>query len=122
MDRKVTNAFTSKRAMKVLEDACGQVGVSSGGATLIRLGENAIFRLPEPDLIVRIARDVEVLDDARKEVLVAAWLREAGLLAARTADIPQPIIAKDHPVTFWQPIPDSGRKARAGELAKALHA
>ncbi|MBE1485213.1 phosphotransferase family protein [Plantactinospora soyae] len=113
--------FTSDEAVTVLGEACRTVGVPTSGATMIRLGENAIFRLPAAGLIVRISRSVEVLDDARKEVLVSAWLRDAGLPAARTADIPQPIVTLSHPVTFWHPIVDTGRKARADELAAALH-
>ncbi|AVT32462.1 aminoglycoside phosphotransferase family protein [Plantactinospora sp. BC1] len=113
--------FSSDEAVKVLGEACRTIGVSTKDAALIRLGENAIFRLPAANLIVRIARGVDVIEDARKEVRVSDWLRNAGLPAARTADFPQPIVALDHPVTFWHPIVDSGRKARAAGLAAVLH-
>lgn len=45
-------------------------GLAPDGARLIRLGENALFRLEQPPVIVRIARSSEYLDDVRREVLV----------------------------------------------------
>jgi aminoglycoside phosphotransferase (APT) family kinase protein len=64
-------------------------------------------------------------DDAVKEANVSAWLAEAGCPAARLADVPQPVEAEGHPVTFWRYI--DGREgadedvAVLGRLLRRLH-
>jgi aminoglycoside phosphotransferase (APT) family kinase protein len=112
--------FTSSSAANVLEDACRQANLDTTGVQLMRLGENAIFALEHPSVVVRISRGMEVLNDARKEVRVADWLETCGIPAARLYHIDQPMIVREHPVTFWQRVPDSGRKASAGELGTVL--
>jgi aminoglycoside phosphotransferase (APT) family kinase protein len=112
--------FTSADALATLEEACQATGQSAEGATLMRLGENAIFRLARDQVVVRIARDLSILNDAKKEVAVASWLRGAHLPAAETTERPQPIIARGKPVTFWKLIEDSGTKASVAELGTIL--
>jgi aminoglycoside phosphotransferase (APT) family kinase protein len=116
--------FTGAEAEATLAEACQAVGLAHGGAELMRLGENAIFRLADDPVVVRIARGREVLDDAAKEVAVAAWLHDARLPAAETADYSQPVIVRDKPVTFWKLIDDSGAKptiADLGSILRRLH-
>jgi hypothetical protein len=86
----------------------------------MRLGENAIFRLARDRVVVRIARDLSVLKDTKKEAAVASWLRDAHLPAAETTERQQPIIARGRPVTFWKLIDDSGTKATVAELGTIL--
>lgn len=113
-------SFTSVDAAESLSVACRKVGLSEDGAELIRLGENAIFRLADDPVIVRIARSAEILPDAEKEVAVASWLRDSGLPAAESTDHSQPIMACGRPVTFWRLINDSGVKASLRDLARVL--
>ncbi|MGW6505121.1 phosphotransferase family protein [Nonomuraea angiospora] len=108
--------------MTTLREACGVVGLAGQDARLIRLGENALYALPGEQIVVRIARSMEVMDDARKEVAVAAWLDGAGIPAARTTDHPQPLIVRGKPVTLWQLIMDSGSPASLDDLAMVLRA
>jgi len=77
----------SADAATILEEACSEAGLQSDGAELIRMGEKALFRLPSDRVVVRIARGIDVFEDAQKEVAVAAWLHEAGLLAANRPSI-----------------------------------
>ncbi|MGW3351273.1 phosphotransferase family protein [Nonomuraea rubra] len=112
--------FTSVEALTTLRETCEATGLAGQDARLIRLGENALFVLPAEHIVVRIARGVEVLDDVRKEVAVAAWLAEAGIPAARTTAHPQPLIVRGRPVTLWQLVPDSGTPAGLDELAGVL--
>lgn len=112
--------FTSADASATLEEACSEAGLLSEGAQLIRMGENAIFRLAHDRIVVRIARSADVLQDAEKEVAVASWLRDAGLPAAEPADHNQPITVQGRPVTFWKLIEDSGSRATLGDLARIL--
>ncbi|MET9219958.1 aminoglycoside phosphotransferase family protein [Streptomyces sp. NPDC003300] len=113
--------FTSSRARQVMVEACGAAGLDSGGARLIRLGENALFRLERQPVIVRIARSEGYLDSARREVGVSRWLADEGFPAAQVVeDIEQAVVVSGHPVTFWRRIEESGRAATYGELGSIL--
>lgn len=114
--------FTSQGARATLQEACKVVGLASEDARLIRLGENALFVLEAERVVVRIARSLDVLDDARKEVAVSAWLHEAGLPAARTTHHPQPLVVRDRPVTLWHFIDNGGDAATLTDLAEVLRA
>lgn len=101
------------------------IGESASGAELLRLGENAIFRLSAAPIVVRIARGMDRWADATKEVTVSTWLAEQGISAARAVDIPQPIAVDGHPVTFWQFIDgrpgNNGDVRELGEILRRLH-
>lgn len=113
--------FSSAGATQVMAVACRRVGLNSDGAQLIRLGENALFRLASHPVIVRVARTVDYLPSVRKEVEVSRWLARVGFPAARVIDdVGQPLIIDDCPVTFWHLIPGSERKATYGELGTTL--
>ncbi|MEV3978211.1 phosphotransferase family protein [Nonomuraea sp. NPDC049655] len=112
--------FTTTEALATLHETCESTGLASQDARLIRLGENALFALPAEQVVVRIARSVEVLDDVHKEVAVSAWLNDSGIPAARTTAHNQPLIVRGHPVTLWHLIPDSGSSATLDDLAGVL--
>ncbi|MGW4638022.1 phosphotransferase [Sphaerisporangium sp. NPDC004334] len=112
--------FTAPEARETLNAACRKAGLRAENAALLRLGENAIFQLATEKLIVRIARNAEVLPDATKEVAVAEWLRESGLPASEPADYEQPLLIRDRPVTFWRLIENNGEKASVRDLARIL--
>ncbi|MFC4503236.1 MULTISPECIES: phosphotransferase enzyme family protein [Streptomyces] len=114
-------AFTSAGATRVMGGACRVVGLDAAGAELIRLGENALFRLASVPVIVRIARSIEYLSSARREVAVSRWLAREGFPAARVVDdLEQPVVVDGHPVTFWHLIVEDGRAATYGELGAVL--
>ncbi|MEU7839249.1 aminoglycoside phosphotransferase family protein [Nonomuraea sp. NPDC049129] len=112
--------FTSHEALTTLQETCEVTGLAGQDARLIRLGENALFVLPAEQVVVRIARSLEVLDDVRKEVAVSAWLRQAGIPAAEATAHPQPFIVRDKPVTLWHLVSDSGSPASLNDLAYVL--
>jgi aminoglycoside phosphotransferase (APT) family kinase protein len=121
--------FTSDSARDVLEEACRVTGLDAAGATLLRLGENAIFRLSEPSssVVVRIPRDVSRLPVARRELCVSRWLNEAGVAATRVVDeVPdQPRMVAGHPVTFWRAVDSQPQRPTVVDLAgllRELHA
>jgi hypothetical protein len=107
----------------LLKQACTQVGLSSSGAEPVRLGENAIYRLPG-QVVVRIGRSGQV-DAARKEVAVARWLASAKVRAVETvAGIDQPVVIDGSPVTFWRELPEHrhGTPPEVAAVLKRLHA
>jgi hypothetical protein len=86
-------------------------------ARLLALGENAVFAAG--DLVVKVGRDAELLDRARRELDVAMWLAEAGVPAVRAAD-PEALLVEGHPVTVWHRMPDPVRPAEPRDLAVLL--
>ncbi|MFC7984269.1 aminoglycoside phosphotransferase family protein [Streptomyces sp. NPDC057336] len=113
--------FTSATTTRVMGEACRAAGLDGDGAELIRLGENALFRLVSSPVIVRIARGHEWLPTARKEVAVSRWLGGEGFSAARIVeDLEQPLSVDGYPVTFWHQIVEGDRKPAYGELGAVL--
>ncbi|WP_129305909.1 aminoglycoside phosphotransferase family protein [Streptomyces sp. L2] len=89
----------------------------AGGARLLALGENAVFAAG--DLVVKVGRDAELLDRARRELDIAGWLAGAGVPAVRAAG-PEPLLVAGHPVTVWHRLPDPVRPAGPRDLAELL--
>jgi hypothetical protein len=91
----------------ILRQACAAVGLTADGAQAVRLGENAIFRLPGA-VIARIARPGQQAA-ARREVAVSRWLNASGVAAvAAVAAVPgldQPVEVHGRSVTFWEELP-----------------
>ncbi|MCX4437312.1 phosphotransferase enzyme family protein [Streptomyces mirabilis] len=86
-------------------------------AKLLALGENAVFAAG--DLVVKVGRDAELLDRARRELDIAAWLAEAGIPAVRAAAT-EALLVDGHPVTVWHRLPDPVRPAEPRDLAELL--
>ncbi|MFF4863569.1 phosphotransferase enzyme family protein [Streptomyces sp. NPDC001231] len=86
-------------------------------ARLLALGENAVFAAG--DLVVKVGRDAELWDRARRELRIALWLAEAGVPAVRAAAA-EAILAEGHPVTVWHRLPDPVRPAEPSDLAELL--
>ncbi|MFD5472122.1 phosphotransferase enzyme family protein [Streptomyces sp. NPDC127105] len=104
------------RAREVL----GGAGVLAGpvrDARLLALGENAVFAAG--DLVVKVGRDAELWDRARRELRIAMWLAEAGVPAVRAA-AQEAILVEGHPVTVWHRLPDPVRPAGPVDLAELL--
>ncbi|RSS84385.1 phosphotransferase enzyme family protein [Streptomyces sp. WAC06614] len=98
--------------------ALAAAGLPDGGATLLALGENAVFAAG--DLVVKVGRaDPELLDRATRELAVAGWLEEAGVPAVRAAE-PAPRRAEGHALTLWHRLPDAVRPAGPEDLALLL--
>jgi hypothetical protein len=104
------------RARDVLV-ASGVLPGAAGDARLLALGENAVFAAG--DLVVKVGRDAELLDRARRELRIAAWLAGAGVPAVRAAEA-EALLVEGHPVTVWHRLPDPVRPAGARDLAELL--
>ncbi|MGN9821000.1 phosphotransferase [Streptomyces sp. SD11] len=106
------------QARDVLAEArIGPAGRDGRDAVLLALGENAVFALG--DLVVKVGRDTELLDRARRELAVALWLAEAGVPAVRAAE-PEARFVAGHPVTLWHRLSDPVRPAEPRDLAELL--
>ncbi|MGC9407117.1 aminoglycoside phosphotransferase family protein [Streptomyces sp. BPPL-273] len=103
------------RAREVLAGA--EVLTRPAEARLLALGENAVFAAG--DLAVKVGRDAELLDRARREVAVARWLEEAGVPAVRAAR-ESALFVDGHPVTVWRRLPDPVRPTEPRDVAVLL--
>ncbi|WP_436772211.1 phosphotransferase enzyme family protein [Yinghuangia sp. YIM S09857] len=117
-------AFTAEYAAGVLEAACADAGLDAAGASLLRLGENAVFRLAGP-VVVRIGRSAERLDEHVRTVGVARWLAEVEYPAVRVVPgVRQPAVVDGRVVTFWELVAAEERYAdvvQFAELVRRLH-
>jgi aminoglycoside phosphotransferase (APT) family kinase protein len=119
--------FSADSTREPLRKACAAIGHPDADVRLLRLGENAIYRISGTPIVVRIARSLDALDDVRKEVRVARWLEAEDVPAARLADESEdePLVVDGHPITFWRFIaatdPDP-ELADLGGLLRHLHA
>ncbi|WP_235618491.1 phosphotransferase enzyme family protein [Embleya scabrispora] len=106
----------------VLVRACAEVGVSSADATLLSFGENAVFALPGPGLVARVARGAHMAERARREIAVACWLAEQDFPAVRPAAGIEaaPVLVDKRPVTFWELLPPAEREPNVADLARLL--
>ncbi|GLW90284.1 phosphotransferase [Actinokineospora globicatena] len=118
--------FSPQVTRAVLDAACTDAGFDSTDATLVRIGENALYRLANEPIIVRIARTMDYWHQAANEVHVAEWLADVDYPAAAVvADLVQPIEVGGHPVTLWRLIPgnDAGPQdiTKLAQLLRRLH-
>ena len=104
------------RAREVLA-AAEVLPAPAGDARLLSLGENAVFAAG--GLVVKVGRDAELLERARRELRIALWLADAGVPAVRAA-APEALLVEGHPVTVWHRLPDAVRPAEPRDLAALL--
>ncbi|WP_432586365.1 aminoglycoside phosphotransferase family protein [Streptomyces sp. HD1123-B1] len=113
--------LTEDNARRAMLTACRAVGLPSrSGAKLLRLGENALFALPEVGVVVRVARSVEMADKVAKELAVARWLAGHEFPSVHPTDASQPVEADGRLVTFWEYVPDGSTPDSVTVLATLL--
>ncbi|ARZ67153.1 hypothetical protein SMD11_1492 [Streptomyces albireticuli] len=108
-------AFTERRARELLAAAAPEVPAAD--ATLLALGENAVFAAG--GLVAKVGRDASLRERAAHELRVAGWLAELDVPAVRAAE---PVVRETggHPVTLWHRLPGSVRPAGTRDLAAVL--
>jgi len=108
----------------VLERACAAAGLDAGGARLLRVGSNSVYRLKAP-VIARISRPGADAGHVRRTVAVARWLESVGYPSVRLVDVEQPVVIDGRVVTFWEAVSDDGGQyasvAEVAEVLRRLH-
>jgi aminoglycoside phosphotransferase (APT) family kinase protein len=120
-----TGPFDEHSARTALEEACSVLGLNAGGAELIRLGENAVFRLRSQDIIARVGRSAAKAPAVERQLWVARWLAANEVPAIRPVDVAQPVIVRERVVAFWESADDGvryGSTAQLGRILRHLHA
>lgn len=119
-DRSMSTAQASE--FHVLTTAADLADLRSEGATLIRDGSNALYRL-HGNIVARIGR-AGTEETAAREVRVSRWLASVGVPAVHAlANIPQPTVVGSRPVTWWDLLPEhrSATTAELGVVLRRLH-
>ncbi len=112
--------LSPSRVIAILRRACATAGLDPGGARLLRVGSNAVYRLTAP-VVVRVSRGNADVDHVRRTVAVARWLESVDYPAVRAVDVDQPIVVDGHAVTFWEAVSDDGDQyATVREVAEVL--
>ena len=107
--------------LPVLAEVCAEAGFEYEGATLLRYVGNAVFRLREHPVIVRIVLAPALRHRVAKVVAVARWLADCGLPAVRLlTGLDQPVRAGDHLATLWHEVPTTGPAPSGADLARLL--
>ncbi|WFB07906.1 aminoglycoside phosphotransferase family protein [Streptomyces sp. LX-29] len=114
--------FDEAEMHHVLDRACAQAGLDSGGATLLRGHTNAVVRLASAPVVVKIARRGAAQEGVRRTVAFVRWLMERGFPTVSLHSVQQPIVVDGHPVTFWTYLPQPEHPVSAAQLAAPLHA
>ncbi|MGI5146199.1 phosphotransferase enzyme family protein [Plantactinospora sp. CA-294935] len=107
-----------------LVEACLSVGLDPAGAELVRIGENAVFRLRRDPIVARVARSEARLPDTKREIAISRWLDTEGIPVIRALQVPQPILAQGRVVVLWESAADTqtyGTTAQLGEILRRLH-
>ncbi|AXI77466.1 aminoglycoside phosphotransferase family protein [Peterkaempfera bronchialis] len=114
-------AQARERSLSILREASGRLGLPVEPGEPIRLGENAVWRLPG-EVVARIARPGQQAA-ARKEIAVARWLSDVGLPAVRPLDVEQPVEVRGHSITYWHELPPHrrGTPAETASVLRRLH-
>ncbi|MGI5243094.1 phosphotransferase family protein [Dactylosporangium sp. CA-139066] len=105
----------------VLHAVGEQLEVDVRDATLIKFTNNAVFRLADASIVIRIAGSEAMRQRVPKVVRVAHWLAKQNQAAVRlisTAN--QPIVAHGHLVTAWQMVPETGARPTGHDLAAII--
>lgn len=113
---------TATLSHAVLLKACAEAGLAADGAEPLRIGENALWRLPH-QVVARIARPGQWAAAVR-ELAVARWLHDCEVPAVRPLDaLAEPVEVYGHPVTFWHELPRhrAGTAADIAPLLRRLH-
>lgn len=118
----VSEARITRDAVRaILERACLRVGLDATGAGLIRMVNNAVFRLAAHPVVVRVVLTPE-LGHRAENAAAAARLFAANQVpsVALLDDVPGPVDVDGYLVSFWQAVVDTGETPTATDLARLL--
>jgi Ser/Thr protein kinase RdoA (MazF antagonist) len=117
-------AWTEHQARESARALLATVAITDVDLTLLRFGNNAVFRVDQR-YVIRVARPETPLDDIEQEVQVATALAEHGVPVIRltTLATPQPLTSDGAYGTLWDYLPDSGdaTHAQLGALLRTFH-
>lgn len=113
--------FTRDKLAETLAAVCAAAGLDHTGAELLRLTNNAVFRLAKHPVVVRIVASRALRHRVEKVIRVATWFAEHDVPAVRLLPgVTQPVRVGDHLATLWEEVASGGAKPRGRDLARLL--
>jgi hypothetical protein len=113
--------FTRDKLAEALASVCAAAGLDPDGAELLRMTNNAVFRLARQPVVVRIVASRALRHRVAKVVRVATWFAEHDVPAVRLLPgVVQPVRVGGHLATVWEMVPAGGVKPRGRDLARLL--
>jgi aminoglycoside phosphotransferase (APT) family kinase protein len=113
--------FSRDNLAVALAAVCAAAGLDPTGAKLLRLTNNAVFRLVTQPVVVRIVASRALRHRVEKVVRVARWFAEHDVPAVRLLPgIVQPVPVGDHLATLWDEVPEGGARPRGRDLGRLL--
>ncbi|MET8522099.1 phosphotransferase [Nocardioides sp. NBC_00163] len=104
--------------LEVLHRAASQAGLDAADACLLRNGTNAVYLLPNSNVVARLGRS-GTAENAARQVEIAFWLSANGINANLPVDGLDLVTVAGRPVSWWIPIP-THRHATPAELGAEL--
>jgi hypothetical protein len=116
--------FELSEMYDLVERACAAAGMDPREAEMLRGQTNAVVRLRQDPVVIKIARKGTPLPAVARTVDLVRWLMAQGFPTVPLhAGINQPAVIDGHPVTFWTYLPqDAAAPITAADLAAPLHA
>jgi aminoglycoside phosphotransferase (APT) family kinase protein len=113
--------FTREKLAEALVAVCAATGLDPDGADLLRMTNNAVYRLARQPVVVRIVASRALRHRVEKVVRVATWFAEHDVPAVRLlSGVVQPVRVDGHLATVWDMVPDGGTRPRGRDLARLL--
>lgn len=113
--------FTRDKLTGALGAVCAAAGLDPTGAQLLRLTNNAVFRLARHPVVVRIVASRALRHRVEKVVRVATWFAEHDVPAVRLfSGVEQPVRVAGHVATLWDTVPIGGAQPGGRDLARLL--
>ncbi|MEU4424195.1 aminoglycoside phosphotransferase family protein [Actinoplanes sp. NPDC024001] len=115
--------MTRDRLHAVLQALRGIAGLDVSNAELIKFTNNAVFRLPDAGVVVRIAGSETMATRVDKVIEVARWLAVNDVPAVRLVpELEQPITIDGLRLTLWREVAPVGPAPTGADLANILAA
>jgi hypothetical protein len=122
MSAPIHGGFTDTQMRKLLERVCAALGVDAAGAVLMRGQTNAVLRLADQPIVVKIARKGTDPGEVHRTVDFVRWLMDLGFptVPLHRPEL-QPLVFDGHSVTVWNYLPQPDRPVPAEAIAKPLN-
>jgi hypothetical protein len=117
----INGRFTEAAMHTTMRHIADQLGTTSNDARLLRLTNNAVYALPNAELVIRITRSYGLQDRVRKVVDLACWFNEIDAPTIRLApSIDQPLSTGDLLATVWRYIKPTAPEPTVANLGTVL--
>ncbi|MGH3912987.1 MAG: phosphotransferase [Pseudonocardiaceae bacterium] len=109
--------------MNALAVVCAELGLDPAGARLLRDVNNAVFRLADDPVVVRLVTLLSYVRRAELAVAAATVFADHGVPAIRLLPgIAQPVRVGEHVATVWQAVTPTRPRPGGADLARLLRA